>query len=62
MSIANAISAYCGTDITAIRNAQAAMASFNTSGDSGLFTPGQSADAKHARAIAAIAFWDVTYH
>jgi hypothetical protein len=59
ISIDDAKAAFCGTDITAIRNAQAAMAAFNTSGDSGVFTPGQSADAKTARAIADIAFWDV---
>jgi len=59
ISIADAKAAFCGTDITAIRNAQSAMAAFNTSGDSGVFTPGASADAKTARAIADIAFWDV---
>jgi hypothetical protein len=59
ISIDDAKAAFCGTDITAINAAQAAMASFNTSGDSGAFTPGGSADAKHARSIADIAFWDV---
>jgi hypothetical protein len=59
ISIDQAKTAFCGTDITAIRNAQAAMGAFNTSGDTGAFTPGQSADAKTARAIADIAFWDV---
>ena len=52
-------SAYCGTDITAIRTAMSQAAAFNTSGDSGIFTPGTSADAKHARAIANLVFWDV---
>jgi len=59
ISIDDAKAAFCGTDITAINAAQAAMAAFNTSGDTGVFTPGQSADAKTARAIADIAFWDV---
>jgi hypothetical protein len=50
--------AYCGTNKNAIRTAQQAAASFNTSGDSIQFTPGTSADGKFARAIANIVFWD----
>jgi hypothetical protein len=34
-------------------------AAFNESGDSAIFTPGTSADAKHAKAIANRVFWDV---
>lgn len=59
MSFADAEAALCGTDITAINNAASIMAAFNESGDSGAFTPGMSADAKNARAIADLAFWDV---
>jgi hypothetical protein len=59
ISIDQAKAAYCGTDINAIKAAQSAMAAFNESGDSGLFTPGASADPKAAKAIADYAFWDV---
>jgi hypothetical protein len=52
-------SAYCGTNQNAIKTAQQQAASFNTSGDSGTFTPGTSADSKTARAGANLAFWDV---
>src|SRR4030065_1804213 len=50
--------AFCGTSTVAIKNALRQAASFNTSGDSGLFTPGTSANSKYAREIAALAFWD----
>lgn len=52
-------SALCGSDQNAIKTAQQQAASFNTAGDSGTFTPGTSADAKHARQIANIPFWDI---
>ena len=52
-------SALCGTDQNAIKTAQQQAASFNTAGDSGTFTPGTSADAKNARQIANIPFWDI---
>jgi hypothetical protein len=52
-------SAYCGTNITAIKTALQQAASFNTQGDSGLFTPGVSADSKYARSVANYAFWDI---
>ena len=42
----------------AIKTAQQQAASFNTAGDSGIFTPGTSADSKYARSIAIIKFWD----
>jgi hypothetical protein len=51
--------AYCGTNQNAIKTAQQQAASFNTSGDSGTFTPGTSADSKNARAIAIVTFWDL---
>ena len=51
--------AYCGTDTTAMQNAQQGSASFNTQGDSSTFTPGTAADSKGARLIAAYTFWDV---
>jgi hypothetical protein len=51
--------AYCGTNQTAISNAMAQAAAFNTRGDSTTFTPGTSADSKNARTIANYVFWDV---
>ena len=59
IGIADAKAAYCGNDETAIKNAQAAMAAFNTSGDNGLFTPGSSANGKVAKDLANIPYWDV---
>jgi Prealbumin-like fold domain len=50
--------AYCGTNQTAIKNAQQAAAFFNTQGDNSTFTPGTSADSKNARAIADLVFWN----
>jgi hypothetical protein len=41
-----------------VKAAASAMAAFNEGGDSGEFTPGGSADAKDARAIADLQFWD----
>jgi hypothetical protein len=58
-TIDQAKTAFCGTDITAIQQAAAAMAAFNESGDSGTFTPGASANGKQAKDAANIAFWDV---
>ena len=51
--------AFCGSDLSAINTAKAEAAAFNEGGDSGLFTPGTSADAKHARSIADTCFWDL---
>jgi hypothetical protein len=61
ISIQNARDAFAGTNITAIKNAMSAMAAFNESGDSGVFTPGISANAKGAKAAAALepTFWDI---
>jgi hypothetical protein len=50
--------AYCGTNTNDIKTAQQQAASFNSAGDSSLFTPGTSADSKTARSIAALAYWD----
>ena len=58
ISIDAAKAAFCETDVDAIKAAASAMAAFNESGDSGTFTPGGSADAKHAREIADRVFWD----
>jgi hypothetical protein len=52
--------AYCSTNTNAIKTAQAQAAAFNNSGDTAQFTPGTSADAKNARAIANYAFWNNT--
>jgi hypothetical protein len=51
--------AFCGTNQNAIKNAQQGAASFNSQGDSSLFTPGTSADSKYARSIANLVFWNV---
>jgi hypothetical protein len=51
--------ALCGTDPKAMQVAQRQAAAFNSAGDSGIFTPGTSADAKNARTIAYIPFWDI---
>jgi hypothetical protein len=59
ITIAQAEAALCGNDITAINNAASAMAAFNESGDSGVFTPGASANGKLAKELANIPFWDV---
>jgi hypothetical protein len=58
ITIAGAKAAFCGTNETAIQNAQAAMAQFNTQGDNGVFTPGASANGKVAKDLANIPFWD----
>jgi hypothetical protein len=58
VTIDQAKAAFCGTDVNAIKAAASAMASFNESGDSGVFSPGGSADAKAARAAADKAYWD----
>jgi hypothetical protein len=52
-------SAFCGTNVDAIKTALQQAASFNTSGDSGMWTPGTNADSRYAREIANYAFWDV---
>ncbi|HEX9019190.1 MAG TPA: hypothetical protein VF806_08380 [Anaerolineaceae bacterium] len=52
-------SAYCGTNQTAIKNAFTQSSTFDTAGDSQLFTPGTSADSKYGRSIANLSFWDV---
>jgi hypothetical protein len=51
--------ALCGTNQTAIKNAQQGAASFNSQGDNTTFTPGTSADSKYARSIANILFWNI---
>ena len=58
ISIEDARDAFCTGDLAAVKAAASAMAAFNEGGDSGEFTPGGSADAKHAREIADLAFWD----
>jgi hypothetical protein len=59
ISIDDAKDAFCTGTLAEVRAAASAMAAFNESGDSGLFTPGASADPKAAKLIADIAFWDV---
>jgi hypothetical protein len=50
--------AHCGTNVNAIKTALSQAASFNTTGDSDVFTPRTSADSKTARAIADKLLWD----
>ncbi len=50
--------AYCATDINAIKAQVGILGSFNTSGDSILFTPGVSATAQASKSQANIPFWD----
>jgi hypothetical protein len=52
-------SALCGTNTSAIKTALSQASAFNTQGDSVAFTPGTSADAKNAKSIADIPFWNV---
>ena len=58
-AFAQSETALCGTNITAIGNAQQQAASFNSAGDSSTFTPGTSADSKNARVWADQKYWDV---
>ncbi len=54
--------ALCSGTLSQVRTAAGQAAAFNEAGDSGLFTPGMSADPKAAKTAAAgvgIAFWDV---
>jgi outer membrane biosynthesis protein TonB len=57
--------ALCGDDLNAIKTAASQAAAFNEAGDSGLFTPGMSADPKASKAAATandragIKFWDI---
>ena len=62
MSILDGANIFCtSTNVKDVQNAQSAMASFNTSGDSGIFTPGGSANGNAAKDFATpdgIAYWD----
>jgi hypothetical protein len=51
--------ALCGTNTTAIKNAQAQAAAFNSQGDAAAFTPGTSAQSRFARSIADRPFWNI---
>jgi hypothetical protein len=58
MTIDQAKTAFCTGTLAQVTAAKSAMASFNEAGDSGLFTPGASADPKAAKEIADVEFWD----
>jgi hypothetical protein len=58
ISIQQAEDAYCGNSIADIKAAAAAMGAFNESGDSGVFTPGVSANGKLAKSLADLAYWN----
>jgi hypothetical protein len=61
VTIADAKAIFCDPNatLTQINNAASAMAAFNESGDSGLFTPGVAANGKDAKSNANIAYWDL---
>ena len=50
---------YCTGTIDQVKDAQTQMAAFNSSGDSGLFTPGGSANGNQAKKDADLGFWDI---
>ncbi len=50
--------AYCGSDISAIKAQVGILGTFNQSGDSGVFTPGASATAQLSKSQADIDAWD----
>jgi Prealbumin-like fold domain len=58
ISIDQAKAAFCTGTLQQVKDAAAAMAAFNTSGDNGVFTPGASANGKDAKDAANIGFWD----
>jgi hypothetical protein len=60
-TLADARTAYCGTNPAAINAQHALLAAYNTSGDNVLFTPGVNATAKASKAQANIPFWDITF-
>jgi hypothetical protein len=59
VSIPQAIAAFCGTDLAAVKLAAQKMAAFNESGDNGAFTPGTNAQGKQAKDAADLAYWDL---
>jgi hypothetical protein len=59
--LATARAAYCGNDVNAIKSQVGILGTFNSSGDSGVFTPGSSATAQASKSQANIPFWDVTF-
>jgi len=59
ITIPQAQDAFCNGSLTTVKNAASAMASFNTSGDSVLFTPGVAANGKQAKGTADRTLWDL---
>jgi hypothetical protein len=59
-TLAAARTAYCATDAGAIKTQMSLLAAYNTSGDTGTFTPGASATPQDSRSQANIPFWDIT--
>jgi hypothetical protein len=62
VDLAAARTAYCGTDISAIKAQIGILGAYNESGDSVAFTPGVSATPKLSREQANLAFWNITLH
>lgn len=59
ISIALARTYFMSGTLTEVQNAASAMAAFNESGDSGVFTPGVAANGKLAKDTANLVFWDI---
>jgi hypothetical protein len=57
--LAAARTAYCGSDLNAIKDQIGILGGYNESGDSGLFTPGVSATTKLSKDQADIDAWDI---
>jgi hypothetical protein len=57
-AISNALAVYCGNDKNAIKATIGPLGTFNSSGDTGVLTPGVAADPKGARSVADYLFWD----
>jgi hypothetical protein len=58
ISITLAKQYFCSGTLAQVNDAAQQMAAFNEGGDSGVFTPGGSANGKQAKDAANIAFWD----
>lgn len=54
--------AYCATNVGAIKTQTGILGAFNESGDSGVFTPGSSATPSLSKTQADILFWNTTTH
>jgi hypothetical protein len=51
--------AFCTGTVKDVKTAASQAAAFNEAGDSGVFTPGTSADPKASKTVADKSFWDI---